>query len=406
MRVVIVGAGPGGAATALLLARRGHAVTLVEREAAFDRVFRGEALMPHGLDALAQMGLAADVEALPGGPFEAWRIHLDRRFVMELREPSLPAGLRPPRIVAPGALIESLVSEARRASGAFELVAPFTVRQLVREGARVVGIRGEGPQGPRELRADLVIGADGRTSVVRHRAELPLDLLPESYDIVWFRMPPPPDAVPSSMSIYASGPDGALAYTSWDGSFQVAWMLPKASWNEVRDRDWLEECLALMPEELAIQLRAQREDLVGPTLLDVVVGRCPRWWTPGVLLLGDAAHPMSPIRAQGINMALRDAIVLANHLGPALDAGTPAEVDAACAAVQREREPEIRTVQKLQIREVRGQRWARSAPWLMRPLLALAPHVAHAGFVQWLWGKQQLPLRVGITSVRLDEPQR
>jgi len=131
----------------------------------------------------------------------------------------------------------------------------------------------------------------------------------------------------------------------------------------------------------------------------VLVGRCSTWSRRGGLLLGDAAHPMSPVRAQGINMALRDAIVAANHLVPAIREGH--ELMAPLREIQREREREIIRLQYLQLREVRGQRWARERPWLARPLLALAPWLAKTGLIQRLWLRQQRELRFGVTEVQL-----
>lgn len=113
---------------------------------------------------------------------------------------------------------------------------------------------------------------------------------------------------------------------------------------------------------------------------------------------------MSPIRAQGINMALRDAAVAANHLVPAIRNGT--DIDAALAAIQQEREREIVRSQRLQYREARGQRWARERPWLMAPLLKLIPALTRSpaiqGWIQRSWLRQQRPLRMGISEVRLE----
>lgn len=108
---------------------------------------------------------------------------------------------------------------------------------------------------------------------------------------------------------------------------------------------------------------------------------------------------MSPVRAQGINMALRDAIVAANHLVPALQAG--GDLCTASAATSRERMPEIRRIQTLQLREVRGQRWARERPWLVKPLLRLSPALAARGWLQRAWLRQQRELRFGVTEVSL-----
>ncbi len=396
---MIVGSGPAGASLAWLLARNGVEVVLVERERDFERTFRGEALMPTGLEALHQMGLRAELDALPWRHVECWDIHVERRLVMHVPEPSAELGDLALRVVAQARLLELLVARAGEQRG-FELRAPLAVRGLLERDGRVCGVRASTPEGEVEVEGDLVIGTDGRTSMVRHRAELDLELLPESYDVVWFKLPSPPElAGRCPVLIYAAGPDALLAYVSWDGRLQTAWMIPKGSFGEVRKRDWLSELVELLPASLAEHYRSHRDDMEGPSLLDVLVGRCPCWHRPGLLLLGDAAHPMSPVRAQGINMALRDAIVAANHLVPALREG--GDLEAACAAVQKERQPEIVRAQTLQLREVRGQSWARERPWLMAPLLKLAPLVARAGFVQKTWLRQQHELRFGVTEVQL-----
>jgi len=403
MRIAVVGAGPAGAAVSLLLARNGVEVVLLERETDFQRVFRGEGLMPLGLEVLHQMGFREKLRELPGQPIDAWSIHLDRIRILHIVEPSRELGDLGLRIVSQPALLEALIGEARR-HPSFRFEAGVTVRDLLRRGDRVSGLRVSRSAGEGWLEADLVIGADGRSSLVRKRAGLELQLLNESYDVLWFKTAPPPDlAGQNPIQIFASGARVALAYTSWDGRWQIAWLLPKGGWLHARKRDWLAECAALMPAPLDAHLLSQRAALEGPSLLDVVVGRCRSWHAPGMLLLGDAAHPMSPIRAQGINLALRDAVVAANHLVPAIRAG--AGVDAAVAAIQREREREVVGAQRLQYREARGQRWARERPWLMRPLLALVPWLTRSEAIQGLirrsWLRQQRPLRMGISEVRL-----
>jgi 2-polyprenyl-6-methoxyphenol hydroxylase-like FAD-dependent oxidoreductase len=404
MRVAVVGAGPAGAALSLLLARNGIEVVLVERETRFERVFRGEGLMPLGLEVLHQMGFRERLHELPGAPIDAWEIHLDRMRILHIVEPSRELGDLALRIVSQPALLEALIGEAQRHAG-FRFLAGSTVRDLLRRGERVAGLRLSRPDGEEQLEADLVIGCDGRASLARKRAGLELKLLNESYDVLWFKTALPAQlAGRNPIQIFASGAQVALAYTSWDARWQVAWLLPKGGWGAARARDWLAECAALLPAPLDAHLLGQRDALEGPSLLDVVVGRCPRWHAPGLLLLGDAAHPMSPIRAQGINLALRDAAVAANHLVPAIRAG--GGVDAALAAIQAEREREVVRAQRLQYREARGQRWARERPWLMRPLLGLVPWLTRSeaiqGWIQRSWLRQQRPLRMGSVEVRLS----
>jgi 2-polyprenyl-6-methoxyphenol hydroxylase-like FAD-dependent oxidoreductase len=278
--------------------------------------------------------------------------------LLHIEEPSQELGDLALRVMSQSALLGLVVGEASR-HPSFSFRPGVTVRDLLRDGDRITGIRVATCGGDESLAADLVIGADGRASVVRKRAGLELDLLDEAYHVLWFKMALPTElAGRNPIQIFASGPDAALAYTSWDGRWQIAWLLLKGGWRGARQRDWLAECASLMPDPLAAHLRSQRDTLDGPSLLDVIVGRCRRWHAPGLLLLGDAAHPMSPIRAQGINMALRQAVVAANHQAPAVRNGP--DLAPVLAAIQREREREVVPAQRLRYREARGERWARA----------------------------------------------
>ena len=239
---------------------------------------------------------------------------------------------------------------------------------------------------------------------MRTRAGLELELLPENYDVLWFKLPAP-DRLRKrcSFMITVSGQKHpAVCYTSWDGRLQYGLVMPKGGLRELREKDWVSESVGSAPAWLAEHVLAKRDEIEGPTSLNVLVGRCQEWTAPGVLLLGDAAHPMSPIRAQGINLALRDAIVAANHLVPVLKGnGGASALDAACRAVQAEREPEIIRAQKLQIREARGQGDARSGSWRFE----LAKHVARLlgryCWAQRAWLRRQHDLRFGSTEVKL-----
>jgi 2-polyprenyl-6-methoxyphenol hydroxylase-like FAD-dependent oxidoreductase len=170
----------------------------------------------------------------------------------------------------------------------------------------------------------------------------------------------------------------------------------------LREKDWVSGSVGSAPAWLAEHVLAKRHEIEGPTRLNVLVGRCQEWAVPGVLLLGDAAHPMSPIRAQGINLALRDAIVAANRFVPVIkdNAGASA-LDAASRAVQAEREPEIVRAQKLQIREAQGEGDARSGSWRF----GLAKHgaclVGRYRWAQKAWLRRQHVLRCGSTEVKL-----
>jgi 2-polyprenyl-6-methoxyphenol hydroxylase-like FAD-dependent oxidoreductase len=177
-------------------------------------------------------------------------------------------------------------------------------------------------------------------------------------------------------------------------------VIDKGSYGDLRRRGiegWVEEMAAQVSPDLAAHLRAVRGSITHPFLLDVICDRLVRWTRPGLLLLGDAAHPMSPVGGQGINIALRDAIVAANHLGPALAAG--GDVDAAAEHVVEERLPEVTEIQSLQQEPPRllfGSGW-RSALVLrvVLPLLVrtgVARRVARSVFQRFAHGTAELHL--------------
>ena len=407
MKVNVVGAGPAGAATALLLARCGLEVTLFERETSFERVFRGEGLMPAGVDALFQMGLGGALMSIPSRRVESWQIWIDGREAFTIPEPIDELGDRAMRVVSQPALLDRIVEQCGRFPS-FRFERGARVRDLLRDGSRVVGVRVESAGHVREAHADLVIGCDGRGSPLRHLAGLELELLPEQYDVIWCKLPPPAPLRDrcSILIMVAAGSDPALCYTSWDGRLQYGLIRPKGGHGRLREDGWVEAMVRSAPAWLAEHIRASRAAIEGPLRLNVLVGRCRDWTAPGLLLLGDAAHPMSPVRAQGINLALRDAIVAVNHLVPAIRSvrGTAA-IDAAARAVQVEREPEITRAQALQRREARGQVDARSGSWRFALAKRAAPVLGRYRWAQRAWLRRQHGLRFGVTEVRLRVPE-
>jgi 2-polyprenyl-6-methoxyphenol hydroxylase-like FAD-dependent oxidoreductase len=162
---------------------------------------------------------------------------------------------------------------------------------------------------------------------------------------------------------------------------------------------WTEELIGGLPIYLRDHLRAHRDAVAGATLLNVVCARLTEWTLPGLLLIGDAAHPMSPIGGQGINVALRDALVAANHLCPVLIAGgDPAAIDAATRRVRDERWPEVVTVQQLQ--EKQGSVFFNDH-WGIRLMFRLLPWLMRTGILQWLQRKEKRLMADGAVPVRL-----
>lgn len=398
-QVIIVGAGPAGASLALLLARSGIHVTLLEQETTFERVFRGEGLMPAGMDALHQMGLTALLHTVPHRRLESWNIHLGGQEVFVIPEPDL--GDRSLNIVSQPALLQGIVNQASQYE-CFKFKAGCQVQDLLWENDRVVGVRAKTDNSTVEIRADLVVGCDGRGSLIRRKAKLAIDLQPDQYDVLWFKLPAPA-RLKHTCQFYLmakSQQHPASCYTSWDGRLQYGLILPKGGLGQLGNADWLEVAARAAPDWLAEHVLSQHDSVTAPVRLNVIVGQCPQWWKPGVLLLGDAAHPMSPVRAQGINLALRDAIVATNHLVPALQ-NSLESVDQALQTIQQNRVPEVARSQTLQLREANGLKVIRSSPWKLAIAQQILPLVGKLPWVQHAWLARQHDLRYGSQPVHL-----
>src|SRR6185369_4069338 len=181
---------------------------------------------------------------------------------------------------------------------------------------------------------------------------------PQDYDLIWLKVPYPKNYPDPSMGMFEMAPKrAAIAFPTADGQLQVGFVIPKGGYVEIRSRGtkaWLDELIGRLPAYLAEHLRNHRDTISDSTVLNVVSGRLEKWSTPGLLLIGDAAHPMSPVGGQGVNIALRDALVAANHLVPVLTSGNdPAAIDAATRGVRDERWPEIVEVQQMQEEQAR-----------------------------------------------------
>jgi 2-polyprenyl-6-methoxyphenol hydroxylase-like FAD-dependent oxidoreductase len=205
------------------------------------------------------------------------------------------------------------------------------------------------------------VGCDGRDSLLRRKAALTLQLAPSPLDVLWFRLESPAaDELVAWLSgrfVTVVGAAGSYAlFPSARGGVQLGCaIVPDAPPPVVATpAAWAERWAGDAPPPLARLLQALPAAAVqGPVRLSVRVGVCPRWQRPGLLLLGDAAHPMSPLRAQGINMALRDAVVAARRLAPPLRQGDLTALDASLAVIAAERLPEILRIQRLQEEEAR-----------------------------------------------------
>ena len=356
-RVVVCGAGPAGATLAVTLARRGIDTVLVERHTDLAREFRGEWLTLGGQIALREMDFGREMDRLPsidpsaGGSKNL--VFIGGKLRMEQGMSIKPE--KAPRLIPQPLLLQAIIDKGLELAE-FSYRPGTIVRDLVEDNGRVAGITVESHDGLTEqIEADLVIGTDGRTSVVRRRMGVvpPHSDASEDYDVVWFNLPAPTDGLfPAEAHLFLE-PHSTLFFHPYPGGqLQFGFVVDKGTFGDIRRAPggWSEAVATRLPEPYATYVRTHGPD-AQPALLDVKTFLLDAWHAPGVVLLGDAAHPMSPVGGQGINLALRDVVVALNRLSPVLmRQGTHDEIDSAAAMIRGEREPEVVRIQALQHR--------------------------------------------------------
>ena len=328
----VVGGGPAGLFLGLLLARAGVEVTVLEKHGDFLRDFRGDTVHPVTMRLLDELGLFERFDQLPHSIVERGQFDVDGRLVTLVDFRRLRSMPHPYVAMVPQWDLLDLIADAGKAEPTFSVRMQHDVTGLLRDGDRVTGVRYTSPDGPGELRADLVVGCDGRTSAVRRDARLPSREYPVPFDVWWFRLPRGKEALFSL--IPRTRPGRALIMIPREGYFQIAYLIPKGSDAELRARglDAFHRELAEMIPESSPEAVTSWDDV---KMLDVRLDRLRRWHGDGVLCIGDAAHAMSPVGGVGINLAIADAVAAAGILAQPLRTKTLTSKD--LAAVRRRR---------------------------------------------------------------------
>jgi 2-polyprenyl-6-methoxyphenol hydroxylase-like FAD-dependent oxidoreductase len=344
-RCCIAGGGPAGMMLGFLLARAGVDVVVLEKHADFLRDFRGDTIHPSTLELMHELGLVDEFLRLPHQQVERLGGQIGDQFVTLGDFTHLRTHCKFIALMPQWDFLNFLADHAKRYP-TFHLRMRTEATELIEDGGRIVGLRAGAPDGALEVRADLVVGADGRHSTVRARAGLAGEDYGAPMDVLWFRLP---RRASDSAETFGHIEAGMMMVMLERGDYwQCAYVIPKGGIERVQAQG-LEAF-----RERVVAMSPFLRDRIGEIkswddvkLLTVAVDRLRQWWRPGLLCIGDAAHAMSPIGGVGINLAVQDAVAAANALAAPLRAGTLKPDD--LAAVQHRRDWPTRITQRLQL---------------------------------------------------------
>ena len=341
----IAGGGPAGMMLGFLLARAGVSVVVLEKHADFLRDFRGDTVHPSTLEMMSELGLLNEFLKLPHSEVRQLSLQIgDDRVVIGHFE-HLPVHCKFIALMPQWDFLNFIADHAKRYQ-TFDLRMQAEAIDLIEENGRVVGLHAKTPDGGIEIRADLIVGCDGRHSTIRAKAGLKSDDYGAPMDVMWFRLSRKPGDPDETFGHIEGG--RMMVMLNRKDYWQCAYVIPKDSADEVK-RAGLDKFRATVGE-MSPFTRDRLEEIESwdtVKLLTVAVDRLRHWYRPGLLCIGDAAHAMSPIGGVGINLAVQDAVAAANILAEPLRRET-VTIDT-LKNVQQRREFPTRFTQRLQI---------------------------------------------------------
>jgi 2-polyprenyl-6-methoxyphenol hydroxylase-like FAD-dependent oxidoreductase len=341
----IAGGGPAGMMLGFLLARAGVDVVVLEKHADFFRDFRGDTVHPSTLELMSELGLIDEFLKLPHQKVETLtgQVGAERLQMADFRH--LPTHCKFIALMPQWDFLNFLAERGKRYK-TFHLRMNTEATDLVEESGRIVGLHAKTPSGTLAIRADLVVGCDGRHSTVREKAGLKSDDYGAPMDVLWFRMSRKGS---DSANTFGHIEAGRLMVMLDRGDYwQCAYVIPKGGIERVK-AEGLEAF-----RNRVVEMSPFLADRVGEmkswddvSLLSVTVDRLRRWWRPGLICIGDSAHAMSPIGGVGINLAVQDAVAAANRLAGPLLKGAVSDED--LQAIEERRTLPVRFTQWLQL---------------------------------------------------------
>jgi 2-polyprenyl-6-methoxyphenol hydroxylase-like FAD-dependent oxidoreductase len=364
----VVGGGPAGVMLGYLLARAGVEVTVLEKHRDFFRDFRGDTVHPSTMQLMKELGILGDFLAQPhqkvetvGGLYGGYAFRLGDLRTLRVDTPYIA--------LMPQWDFLNFLSSKAKAYPEFTLLMEHEVTGLIEREGRVHGVVVQTPTGEQRIEADLVVACDGRHSLTRQQAALPLKELGVPIDVLWFRLSKTADD-PVKGVLGNINYGKMLILIDRSDYFQAGLLIRKGGFAEVQQRGLaaFRESLRQVVPELGDRVE-EITDWEQVKLLTVQVNRLLKWWRPGLLCIGDAAHAMSPVFGVGINLAIQDAVAAANVL--AVPMRERKSTDGLLQRVQRRRTFPTRGTQRMQVTVHKGLQtiFRQSGP--MRPPLLL-----------------------------------
>jgi 2-polyprenyl-6-methoxyphenol hydroxylase-like FAD-dependent oxidoreductase len=344
-RCAIAGGGPAGLMLGFLLARAGIDVTVLEKHADFFRDFRGDTIHPSTLQLMHELGLLDEFLTRPHQKIRNFRVQIGDTLLDVADVTHVPTFSKF-LVLMPHWDFLNFIAEHARRYPSFHLLMETTASGLIVEDGVVRGLRAQSAAGPLEIRAELVAGADGRSSTVRAAAELTVTEIGAPMDVLWMRLSRRPEDPEQVLGRIDFGK--MMVMLDRSDYWQCAFVIPKGAFDAIRGAG-IEAFRAQIAELVpwASDRLGELRDWGDIKLLTVSVDRLKRWYRPGLVCIGDAAHAMSPIGGVGINLAVQDAVAAANALYPAFVRGTPGV--AVLRAIQRRRAWPMAVIQGMQV---------------------------------------------------------
>ena len=341
----IAGGGPAGMMLGFLLARAGVNVAVLEKHADFFRDFRGDTIHPSTLELMAELGLLDEFLKLPHQKVDRLTALIGAERVRMIDLTHLPTRCKYIALMPQWDFLNFLAARGKRYP-TFDLHMKAEATDLIEEGGRVVGLRATTPDGELSIRADLVVGADGRHSTVREKAGFKSDDYGAPMDVLWFRLTRKESDDTETFGHFEAG--AMMIMLNRGDYWQCAYVIPKGGIDRIKAAglDAFRKRVLFMSPFLTDRVDELKsfDDI---KLLSVAVDRLRQWWRPGLICIGDAAHAMSPIGGVGVNLAVQDAVAAANRLAAPLKAGTAGDDD--LRAIQARRTFPVRFTQALQL---------------------------------------------------------